>query len=177
MGETPKEHSETKSAEAVNAVAKAAEAVESSRKAMLAEAVYEVAEHPPISSLETIRIASEAAEKVIAKAEMVASELAIATAKAATLSEAKMVNSLSEALREVFEEKGGQKRFIDVTRIPLICQNIDGIHTTLKSIDTKIDEKLVTKERFAPVEKIVYAIVGVVGLGVLGALIKLVLVP
>ena len=79
------------------------------------------------------------------------------------------------AIKEAFGENKAQGRYIDVSRIPLICQNIDGIHSTLQLIDKKIDEKMVTNERFSPIEKIVYGAVGLILTGVLGALLVLIL--
>lgn len=59
------------------------------------------------------------------------------------------------------------KRYIDVTRIPLICQSI-------VSIDAKLD-RLVSKEEFWPVKTLVYGITGLMLSGVVGALLVLVL--
>jgi hypothetical protein len=86
-------------------------------------------------------------------------------------SDARNAKMIGEAITEAFGTNKAQGRYIDVTRIPLICQNIDGIHTTLQQIDKKIDEKMVTKERFSPVEKIVYGAVALILSGVVGALL------
>jgi hypothetical protein len=43
------------------------------------------------------------------------------------------------AVKRALSEKMDGSRYIDVSRIPLICQNIDGIHTTLKDMQKQLD--------------------------------------
>lgn len=123
-----------------------------------------------------------------AQAAAVAAEAGVSALKAQfgdllAESDARTGKMISEAIREAFSENKAQGRYIDVTRIPLICQNIDGIHEyqremveTVKGLDKKLDEKFVTKERFGPIEKIVYGAVGAILLAVLGALLSFVVV-
>lgn len=71
------------------------------------------------------------------------------------------------AVHEAFGETAGTGRYVDVTRIPLICQSI-------KNIDTKL-EQLVTKEAFWPVKTLVYGITALMLSGIVGALLMLVI--
>lgn len=79
----------------------------------------------------------------------------------------KIDERIERAVQRGFSAGIDDKRFIDVSRIPLICQSIVGI-------DKKLDE-LVTKQEFWPVKTIVYAIVGLMLSAVIGALMVLVL--
>lgn len=61
--------------------------------------------------------------------------------------------ALKIALRDVFGENVASKRFIDVTRIPLLCKSVIDTNESLKSmgksidaIHEKLDKKYVTKE-------------------------------
>ncbi len=74
---------------------------------------------------------------------------------------------IADAVERGFKAGVDEKRYIDVTRIPLICQSI-------VSIDSKLD-KLVSKEEFWPVKTLVYGITGLMLSGVIGALLVLVL--
>ncbi len=74
---------------------------------------------------------------------------------------------ISDAVERGFKAGVDEKRYIDVTRIPLICQSI-------VSIDAKLD-RLVSKEEFWPVKTLVYGITGLMLSGVIGALLVLVL--
>lgn len=71
-----------------------------------------------------------------------------------------MTESLTEALRDVFGEGETSGRFVDITRIPLICKSILDMHANLTEIKEMLDQKFVSKERFAPIEKVVYGLVG-----------------
>ncbi len=48
-----------------------------------------------------------------------------------------MAGAIAKAIRELFsiEDSSGQKRYIDITRVPLICQSIVGIDNRLKAIE------------------------------------------
>jgi hypothetical protein len=67
------------------------------------------------------------------------------------------------------------RKFIDTTRIPLICQDIRGIHKTLEEIRVTLDSKIVTRDQFSPIQKIVYGGVGLILTSVVGALLALVI--
>lgn len=56
-----------------------------------------------------------------------------------SLSDEKIAKALSSALRDVFGENENSGRFIDTNRIPLICQDIKGIHGSISKIEDKID--------------------------------------
>lgn len=87
--------------------------------------------------------------------------------------------SLAAALRQVFGENQDARRFIDVTRIPLICQSINGIHESLKEIQRSIDNfdsKYVTHELFSPYKSVLNIIGGLVIVAVVGGLLTLVII-
>ncbi len=67
------------------------------------------------------------------------------------------------------------KKFIDTSRIPLICQDISNIHGILKDIYAKLDKNFVTKESFWPVKTLVYGALGVGGTIVIGELLYLII--
>lgn len=99
----------------------------------------------------------------------------ILTPSEKTLSHDDITKVLSDALRNVFDENIDTKRFIDVSRIPLICQNINGIHESIKTIESKLDDKYVTVEAFDPIRKLIYGLVGTILLAVISALLVTVL--
>ena len=49
-----------------------------------------------------------------------------------------LTKSVANALREVFNENVDSSRFIDISRIPLICQSIINISTRLDKIEGNI---------------------------------------
>ncbi len=84
-------------------------------------------------------------------------------------SEERTTKALADALREVFGENQDARRFVDITKIPLICQSINGIHlslTELKIMMKDFDAKYASKLT----EKIVFALVGLIVLGFMGSL-------
>ena len=79
--------------------------------------------------------------------------------------------AITDAVTEGFSAGVDNGRYIDISRIPLICQSIVGI-------DKKLDEIIantVTKDSFWPVKTLVYGITGLLLTGVIGALMALVL--
>lgn len=55
--------------------------------------------------------------------------------------EAQMVSAVAVAVKQAFnidDEEGRQKRFVDVSRVPLICQAIVGIDQRLKAIEANL---------------------------------------
>ena len=80
---------------------------------------------------------------------------------------------VAEAVKEALGETM-PGRYLDVSRIPLICQNIDGIHTSLKDLNNKLDNKYVSNESFFPVKLLVYGFAGMILVAVVAALIGLV---
>ena len=82
------------------------------------------------------------------------------------------------ALEKFFTLKKDSGRFIDVSRIPLICQNINLIHENIKELKADVKDmknESVSQDQFWPVKTIVYGLVGTIMLGVLGAIITLIL--
>lgn len=57
-------------------------------------------------------------------------------------------NIVSESLRQVFGENEKTQKFIDVSRIPLICKNIEGMHETLGKLDNYIKDDSRWKSEF-----------------------------
>ena len=82
---------------------------------------------------------------------------------------------LMETLEEYFTRGVDQKKFVDVSRIPLICQDIKGIHSFMRDINDKLDKKFVTKDSFWPVKTLVYGAAGTMLASILLALIYLVI--
>ena len=89
-----------------------------------------------------------------------AAQEAIETARAtqASISDEKITRALSIALRDVFGENVNSGRFIDTNRIPLICQDLKGMHVSLSGIEDNI-------------KWIVRIVLGAVVLGLIGLLI------
>lgn len=131
---------EAQSAEAVNAAAVAAEAVERSRQAQM-----------EVYRNETTKI-------------------------------------VAEALRDAFGEHQASGRFVDVTRIPLLCKSVLDTHAKIAEImsilkeqkvalDKKDEEngkRFVNQDQFDPVKRVVYGLVTLVLTVVGGAIVALV---
>ena len=60
-------------------------------------------------------------------------------------------------------------------KVDNICNTVDEIKEGLKEFKGEVQNKFITKERFAPIEKFVYGIVTVISLAVIGAILSLVL--
>ena len=56
--------------------------------------------------------------------------------------------ALTEALRQVFGENTDSGKFVDVSRIPLICKNIEEIHSSLGQLDSYIRDDVNWKKEF-----------------------------
>lgn len=97
----------------------------------------------------------------------------VATEAAQKASEAQMLAVITKAFEATFNitDSNGQKRFLDVTRVPLICQSIIGIDETLKEIKAN----MVTKEAFWPVKTLVYGFVGLCLSAMIFALLALII--
>lgn len=133
-----------------------------------------IPETPEKVAAQVVKDAAVVAQAVVNKATETAAELA-------TIKEEKderMTHVLADALREVFGENEKSQRFIDVSRIPLICQSIISIHSDIKDIKEIIkdsDARHVNQDQFTPVKLIVYGFAGLVLTAVVVALIALVL--
>lgn len=77
------------------------------------------------------------------------------------------LTAIRGAVEEAFAAGVDSKRYLDMSRVPLICQSIVGI-------DKKLQE-LVTQQEFWPVKTLVYGITGLMLSGVIGALLMLIL--
>ena len=86
-----------------------------------------------------------------------------------------MTGILSNALREVFDLHKESGRFIDISKIPLLCKSVIEIHENIKEIKNKLDNKFVTIDMFSPVRMITYGLVGAILFAVIGALMMLVI--
>ncbi len=75
----------------------------------------------------------------------------------------RMKREIEEAVIRALSANMDNKRFLDVSRIPLICQSIVGI-------DEKLD-KLVTQEQFWPVKVLVYGLTGIILTSVIASLV------
>ena len=88
------------------------------------------------------------------------------------------VQALADAITKVLGENKDDQRFIDVTRIPLICLSITGIHENLKELKEMMKEmntNFVNRETFKPVQYITYGLVSMIMTGVIGSLLTIVL--
>lgn len=77
------------------------------------------------------------------------------------------IREIESAVQRAFSSGVENKRYIDVSRVPLICQSIVGI-------DKKLEE-LVTQQEFWPVKTLVYGITAMMLAGVIGALLTLII--
>jgi hypothetical protein len=86
---------------------------------------------------------------------------------------AQMVSAFTTALDKTFNlnDINGPKRFLDMSRVPLICQAIIGIHESLEDIK----KNMVSKDQFWPVKTFVYGLVGVLLTGIAGAILPQIL--
>lgn len=63
----------------------------------------------------------------------------------------------------------------EVTQIAVMANDLKYVVKSVDMLGEKIDHNYVTKETFAPVQKIVYGVVGLILVSVIGAVIALVL--
>jgi hypothetical protein len=121
-------------------------------------------------SMEAPLTESHSAEAI--NAQVVAAE-AVEKARVAQMqemleaSEERMTEAFSTALRDVFDEKRSSGQFIDVSRIPLLCQSIIDIRGSMKDIK----DGMVTKQEFVPVRYLVYGACLLILIGFFGSLI------
>ncbi len=133
---------------------------------------------------DTYKINEISANAIVSEAESVAKNLIDTAARTASRmtevnSEEKMTRTLANALREVFGENQASGRFIDISRIPLICQSINGIHESMKEMKQMMretDNNHVTQEQFRPIKTIVYSGVGTILLAALAAVLSLIFI-
>ena len=83
--------------------------------------------------------------------------------------------ALSASLREVFGEHQKTQRFVDVTRIPLLCKSILETSERLKTLNENMEKNFVRRETFEPIQKVVYGMVTLILLGVGAAILTVTL--
>ena len=98
------------------------------------------------------------------------------------------IEVLADAISKAIGDNTNNKRFFDLSKIPLICLNITGMNKTLDEIKEMImkdressnqqHESFLTKEsfnlQFEPVKSVVYGGVSIALLALAGAIIALV---
>lgn len=124
-------------------------------------------------------IADAASKEAIHKARGL--QQAVEIARAAQIDSAIAANSRSTqdalvaALRQVFGENTESGRFIDVTKIPLICKSIVDIHNNLEEIKHSLENRFVTRYEFSPVRALAYGLTGILLTATVGAMVATVL--
>lgn len=94
-------------------------------------------------------------KRIIGEAELKAKELlALASFEAA-----KLIKETSES----------------VANIKLIANDLTYVRADVTEIKKKLEDKYVTQDQFAPVQKLVYGLVAVLGIAVVGGIIKLII--
>lgn len=88
------------------------------------------------------------------------------------MDEEKQITRIEEALKRVFGFGEERQLFVDVSRIPLICQSIVQMSDDIK----EIKDNMVPKDRYLIVERLMYGAVAFILLAVLGALIARVVI-
>lgn len=89
---------------------------------------------------------------------------------------------VTETLEKFFAQQTEKERFISTQRVPFICQDIRGIKDDMKelikmqndfqtTLDAKLEERYVTKERLRPTEMVVYGFIGLSLTILIGAII------
>lgn len=82
--------------------------------------------------------------------------------------------AITEAVQDAFSSGIEKGRFVDISRVPLICQSIVQIGKDITELK-EVQAKLVTQDQFWPVRTLVYSTVALMLLGVVVSLILLVL--
>ncbi len=81
---------------------------------------------------------------------------------------------ITEAVQEAFSAGIEKGRFVDISRVPLICQSIIQIGKDITELK-EVQAGLVTQDQFWPVKTLVYATVGLMLLALFGSMLLLVL--
>lgn len=123
------------------------------------------------AAAELLAKAVAAAQAVTEKAQQVAESLTLVT----KTNDERVSKLLTDALKDAFGEHASSGRFVDVTRIPLLCKSVLDTNERLKGIEDRLDNKFVTNDIFNPVKSIVYGMVGAILLAVIGALLYMVI--
>ena len=101
---------------------------------------------------------------------------------------------LKTVLDDYFSTDIDEKRLINISRVPLICQSIISIHQNLeglkedmknikgsfddgiKDVKDRTDRKYVTKESFSPIQALVYGFTAIILIAVIGAIVGMVII-
>lgn len=108
--------------------------------------------------------AEEVAKNLLEKATTTAQQISEEQEERA---EARVTRALAEALRRIFGENEKSGRFIDVTRIPLICQSIVDMHGSIeemKQLLKEFDGSHVSQDQFWPIKTFVYGVIGFISI-------------
>jgi hypothetical protein len=129
----------------------------------------------PDMAAKVVQNANKTAEVVVAHAKDIAKDI-LTQAEEIRSNDERIIRMLSESLRQVFGENAESGRFVDISRIPLICQNINNIHDNIKEIKSSLDVKYVTYKEFAPIKNIIYGFIGIVLTAVIVGLLSLIFI-
>lgn len=142
---------------------------------------------------EIIDMASLEAKKIILEASMVAKKVLAQASETAQsdikFQEERNTRSLVGALRQVFGENTESGKFIDASKIPLICKNIEGIHTNTKEMREAIESEIqelkkmieelrdtfISKTEFEPYKWVFRLVFGTITLSIIGAVLSLII--
>ena len=90
------------------------------------------------------------------------------------------VRQIEEAVQRAFSAGVDENRYVDVSRIPLICQSIVQIGKDISEIKESINtndadareriDGLVTQDQFWPVKTLIYGFVGLMLTGIMTAI-------
>lgn len=84
------------------------------------------------------------------------------------------LHQIEDAVQRAFSAGVDNKRYIDTSRIPLICQSINQIHIDVKDIKESIEKNIVTKAEFWPVKTFVYGLIGLSLLTIMAKILSIV---
>ena len=88
----------------------------------------------------------------------------------------KSIQILADAITKAIGDNANDKRFVDITRIPLICVAISGIHESLKDLKEMVKEissSYVTHDQFKPYRTALNIIASALILSFIGGLTAL----
>lgn len=67
---------------------------------------------------------------------------------------------------------GSGEAHIDGMVMGKFFEKVDNIETTVNKINERLEKNYVTNDRLAPIEKLVYGMVGLILIGFVGAIVK-----
>ena len=84
--------------------------------------------------------AEEAAAIAVKKTKEMQEAVETSRAMQTEVSDARLAKAIGNALRDVFGEHENSGRFIDTNRIPMICQDLKGIHSSVDKIEGNLSK-------------------------------------